>query len=195
MKIRRLHLIAVLLLAALAVFLFIREHRHFEKRQMISVMSNGRNIFLSLFARQNATSPWSSEYYPKSSGPFSFASSTEYLRAVVTSGCMNVSYAFFSAPGIPSAHSTNPSDFLSFNNAWCVVADISQGTPDNCPFLFTRNLTITSLDQAPILTDAPPFGRKGVVVIMKNGGGLLLNAEGARSYFEGLNLTNRVLRP
>lgn len=195
MNMRRLHLVAVLLVAALAVFLFIREHFHFEKQQMISVMSNGQNIFLSLFARQNEISPWSSDYYPKSSGPFSFASSTEYLRAVVTSGCMNVSFAFFSAPGISSTHSTNPGDFHSSNNAWCVVTDISHETPDNCPFLFTRNLTITSLDQAPILSDAPPFGRKGVVVIMKNGGGLVLNADGARSLFSELNLTNKILRP
>ena len=195
MKIRKLQLIAALLLATLAVFLFIRGHHYLEKRQMLSVMTNGRNIFLSLYARQSAMSPWSSEFYPKYAGPFSFASSTEYLRAVVTSGCMNVSYAFFSAPGVPSAHGTDPKEFLSSNNAWCVVADISQETPDDCPFLFTKNLAITSLDQAPILKDTPPFGSEGVVVIMKNGRGLVLNADSAHSIFSGLHLTNRVLRP
>ena len=185
--------VAVIIVVGIAVVILM-VGRRLNQGRMSAVMSNGRNIVVALLMRESVDNTVFSPF-PSSSGSVAFASSTDYFRAVVTAGVMNVEFAFFAAPGIVPSHATNAMDFTDSNNAWCVVADINNATPDACPYIFTRNLLIDSLDANPQLVDAPPFGTLGVVVIQKNGEGLILRKSEIGPYLAGLGLTNKVLRP
>ena len=162
-------------------------------RKMISTMANGINIYKSLALNQsidNRTLP-----LPKSTGDTIFKSSTDYLRCVVTSGYMAVEFGFFSAPGFMPPHDLAPEQFSSDYNIWCVVADISSSSADTAPVLFTKNLLLTALDERPRLTDTPPFGKRGVIVIQKNATGRILKEDKIEGYFSSLGMNNKVLRP
>ncbi|NLB65950.1 MAG: hypothetical protein GX803_05725 [Lentisphaerae bacterium] len=96
---------------------------------------------------------------------------------------MAVSYDFFAARGIPDAHSTRAEDFLAENNAWRVVLGLDDA-PEGTPFMFTRNYDPDSLqsgDGPIILNDEPPFGKKGMVVVLKGGAAYYLSGNQLRN--------------
>ena len=162
-------------------------------RIMISTMANGLNIYRSIALNEssdNKTLP-----LPQSTGDTIFRSSTDYLRCVVTSGYMAVEFGFFSAPGFMPPHDLVPGQFSSDYNVWCVVADISPSSADTAPVLFTKNLMLTTLDARPRLNDAPPFGKRGVIVIQKDATGRILKEDEIEGYFSSLGMNNKVLRP
>lgn len=185
--------VAVIIVVGIAVVILMVSHR-LNQGRMRAVMSNGRNIVVGLLMRESIDNTVFNPF-PSSSGSAAFASSTDYFRAVVTAGVMNVEFSFFSAPGIVPSQSANAMDFTDSNNAWCIVADMNNATPEVCPYIFTKNLLIDSLDAKPQLVDAPPFGTLGLVVIQKNGEGLILKKSEIGPYLAGLGLTNKVLRP
>ena len=182
--------LALGLVVALLVFM---GGQRLNDRKMISTMANGINIYKSLFANESIdtrTFP-----LPKSSGDDLFKTSTDFLRSYVTSGYMNVEFAFFSASGSKKPPDNDPKSFTSDYNAWCVVTDINSDTSDNAPVLFTKNLIINSLDEPPVLTDASPFGKRGVIIIQKNAKGRILKEDEIEGYFSALGMNNKVLRP
>jgi len=162
-------------------------------RIMISTMANGINIYRSI--AMNETSDNNTLPLPQSTGDTIFSSSTDYLRCVVTSGYMAVEFRFFSAPGFMPPHDLAPEQFSSDYNLWCVVADISPSSADTAPVLFTKNLMLNSLAERPILSDTPPFGKRGVIVIQKNAKGRILKEAEIDGYFTKLGMNNKVLRP
>jgi len=169
---------------------------------MVSTVANGHNIYRSAFANQFTTS------MPGDNGnlPFpkvgEYSTSTEYFIHLVESGVMNVGYDFFAAKGIPGAKSMDPRDFKAENNAWCVVLGL-EDAPEGTPFMFTRNCDINTLqsgDGPIVLTDEPPFGKDGMVVILKGGSAFTLRGDQLRNSFfnpaqtpSGANLT--IIRP
>ncbi len=145
---------------------------------------------------------------------FQFRNSTDFFRYMVTSGVMEVSFAFFTAQGVPPA--TDARTMLSNNVAWAVVGDMTDSYPDTSPALFTKNLTITTIgvniqgnpQKRGIpreLADTVPFGEKGMCFVTKGAGAFALYSEDLRiqaftNLFlrvdsNGIVLTNRVLRP
>ena len=136
--------------------------------------------------------------YPRSEGPYGATSSTAYLRGLVTNEAMRVDFSYFALPGLASCESSNPTDFQAENNAWCVVVDLDESCPPETPFLFTRNLEIDRLGQDAVAawSDNPPFGRRGVVVICRDGSmNTIRKEEELAALFGDLSVTNRVLRP
>lgn len=137
---------------------------------MVQTVSNGKNIYRAAFASQmeaemlgTGTAGW-----PKTG---QYRTSTEYFVHLVTSGVLNVSYDFFAAPGVPPAKTTDPRQFTADNNAWRLVLGLDPAS-EGTPFLFTKNYDPDRLpeENEPIgLTDSPPFGRQGVVVVLKGG--------------------------
>ena len=189
---KRAFYILIALGLVVALLAFMGKQRLYD-RKLISTMANGINIYKSIALNEssdNITLP-----LPQSTGDTIFRSSTDYLRCVVTSGYMAVEFGFFSAPGFMPPHDLAPEQFSSDYNVWCVVADISPSSADTAPVLFTKNLMLTALNERPRLTDAPPFGKHGVIVIQKDATGRILKEDEIEGYFSSLGMNNKVLRP
>lgn len=159
---------------------------------MVQTATNGRNIYQSIFANQmddvilgNTPKGW-----PKKG---QYSTSTEYFKSLVNSGILNVPYDFFAARGIPPAKSTDASDFTADNNAWRIVLGLDDA-PDDTPFMFTRNYdpgVLRSGDEPIVLNDEPPFGKEGMVVVLKGGSAFSLKGNQLRnSYFNPAQTTS-----
>ncbi len=141
---------------------------------------------------------WEVTTWPKSAV---FPTSTAVITNLVERGSLQMDYANFSAPGLTTLNSTNAAEFHAKNNAWCFVADLNEADPDQVPFLFTRNLRVSNLAElqgrvGDQMSDAPPFGRKGVAIVFKNGYAQILKPDMLWSnLLGGRTFTNRVLRP
>lgn len=150
--------------------------------EMTSTCANGMNVYKAAFAGQ-MNLPVGVSPQPAFPEVGQFATSTEYFIHLVESGILCVTYDFFAASGIPPAKSSDPKDFTSANNAWRVVAGLDRA-PDGTPFLFTRNYDPPSLptgDEPILLTDDPPFGKDGLVAIMKGGNAVVLKRDRLRA--------------
>ena len=151
---------------------------------MVATVANGANIYKSAFAaqmdaevRDDGTTAW-----PRKG---EYRTSTEYFIHLVESKAMAVSYAFFAAPGIPAAKSTDAKDFKAENNAWRLVLGLDEA-PEGTPFLFTRNYEPDALcagDDPIVLNDEPPFGKNGLVVVLKGGSAYFLKGDQLRNSF------------
>jgi len=84
-----------------------------------------------------------------------------------------VDSAYFSTPGMIAQSDID--NFAEDNNAWCIVTDITEKTPANTPFIFTKNFNLSgdlsTLSETEPLLDAKgmPFGGKVGVVVTKGG--------------------------
>ena len=162
------------------------------------VADRGWNIYFAQFAKD---SPYGETYtngWPKSCD---FATSTAVLTYLVECGALRTDYSFFSAPGLTPYRGTNAAFFRGENNAWCVVADIRDNNSNRMPYLFTRNLKISSLAElkgrvAEQLSDEPPFGHRGATVIFTDSKAQFLAFDMLWSnVLSGQTFTNQVLRP
>lgn len=194
-------LVVISIIAILAAVLTPAVTDALTRGKMTGTMSNGRGIYLALFAKSTEDVVFQSgDPFPKSTGTtMKFDDSTAYWKYVVTSGVMNVDFSFFSAPGVVPKKTVNPADFTDENNAWCITADVSDATPDGTPLLFTRNLNVaTTADADPaskLVADQAPFGSKGVVVVTKGGSSMVLKKDYINANFNPTGGTNVVLRP
>jgi prepilin-type N-terminal cleavage/methylation domain-containing protein len=207
-------LVVIAIIAILAAILVPAVSDALLRGRMTQVMSNGKNIYTALFAKEMEDAVFMKVApYPRSGAAVSetnmiFASSTDYFKWVVSNGVMNVSFSFFAAPGVvPAQNSTN---FAAQNNAWCVSTGVGESTADGTPLLFTRNLTITEINDPRVLSggtfgdvmppvfkghDNTPFLDKAMVVVFKGGSALSLRVKDVQDNFNKQNGTNGVLRP
>ncbi len=177
----------VIMLPLLAAILIPAITRATASAGMVATVANGANIYKSVFAaqmdgeiRDDGTTVW-----PRKG---EYRTSTEYFIHLVESNVMTVSYAFFAAPGIPPAKSTDAKDFKAENNAWRLVLGLDEA-PEGTPFLFTRNYdpgTLPGGDGPLVLNDVPPFGTKGMVVVLKGG---------SAYWLKGNQLNNTLFNP
>ena len=177
----------VVMLPLLAAILLPAVGKAVETAGMVSTVSNGKNIYMSAYAAQMDAADTGGEtaMWPRKG---EFGTSTEYFVHLVESGAMNATYDFFAAPGIPAAKSSEAADFKAENNAWRLVLGLAEA-PEGAPFLFTRNYDPDALqggDESLVLTDDPPFGKKGVVVVLKGGSAYCL---------KGSQLKNSLFNP
>ncbi len=189
-------IVCVSVLALIAIPALMRQR---SSAQMLRLLGNGRLIYGSLMPNYTTDwvdhgkqlRQWEADAFPSSSATSRFPTSTRYFAEVKQD---TVHFSLFAAPGIPPYKGTNPAEFGSANNAWCVTLDIVPRSKTVYPFYFTRNLMCTSIEAASI-EDTAPFGRKGVVTIMSDGAGLIIRGEHLRTAFNPSKGTNRVLRP
>ena len=128
-------------------------------------------------------------------------------------------YGLFALSGVPPYWGEDPLKFSMTNNAWCVTLNLDpkrlpdvpdwrwnnseygeHGEPSPpllAPFLFSRNLDIQNLSEANSdrLRDIPPYGLRGILVVMTDGEAKFLRPEQIESEFNPMGLTNAVLRP
>lgn len=200
-------LVVIAIIAILAAILVPAVNDALKRGSMTQTVSNGRSIYLSLFAKQmenvvvqdSASFPANTTLDPVNG----FLTSTAFFRQMVTNKSMNVAFNFFAAKGVTPYKGTDPNQFTEANNAWCLVANMVESTPDATPLLFTRNLDLqTDLQEGE--TDlrtkldgtASPYGDYGVAVVVKGGSAFsLVKDQVIYENFNAADTNYPVLRP
>ena len=186
-------LVVIAIIAILAAILVPAVQNALTQGRLTTVMNNGKNIYVSLFARSienplNPQTAWPSDIGNHQSDNMEFRSSTEFFGWVVTSGTMNVDFGFFAAPGMDQATGTNDQDFDDDNNAWCVTVGVNETMRDGSPVLFTSNISreggqpLRNIDENDIALESTistiftpvPFGDKGGVVVFQGGASIVV---------------------
>lgn len=204
-------LVVIAIIAILAALLVPAINLALLRGRTVAIANNLHQMFVLTYAKQieDVYTTTLTAYPSKGSGSnMAFATSTDFFKYCVTGGVMAVDFSFFAAPGLPSVQGTNATAFTEDNNAFCVVAGLTEGSPANVPFIFTRNLNVTKLDDAKIRdTDVSaleeaikPFGRKAFCFVNKGGAayamtGDLLEQKKFTNVFTVADYDNDVLRP
>ena len=201
-------LAAVVLISAMCLALEQYKQHVFLRR----MQKNGRISIYTFFSSVavEPLKPVDLRVLPRSCGAGSFRTSTDFIRAsqvlLVRRGIeRRCSFESFGAPelGAPVCRSRDPSQFLSTNNAWCIVADLEEddfgeSVVDDAPYMFTKNLEVDSLAEIDAVLgrdSAMPQGG-GVVVAQCNGVAIALTSKRQiKDYFGKLHMANVVLRP
>ncbi len=185
-------LVVIAIIAILAGLLFPAVQKGLSKGRQTAAMSNGHGMYQSLLAVDI-----DGNILPRTTGKNAFDNSTDYFKNAVSNNYIEASFDYFWAYGLPKCKGMDPSKFTAENNAWCIVADIGDSAHATTPVLFTRNLKINKLDDSlnDALSDEPPFGKKGVVVIRKDGSSSFILAKDLKEMFNPSKMSNTVLRP
>ncbi|MDA1097075.1 MAG: prepilin-type N-terminal cleavage/methylation domain-containing protein [Chloroflexi bacterium] len=200
-------LVVIAIIAILAAILVPAVQNALFQGRLTTVMNNGRNIYVSLFARslENPLDP--TPAWPQSQGTFNeanrvFSDSTEFVEWVVTAGVMNVDFSFFAAPGMTAAKTQDAAKFDEKNNAWAVTIGVNDGLEDGAPVIFTKNIRVkggnTQLDrinQNPGLgSTTEPFKEKGAVVVLNGGSAFTVKQDTLNTNtFNSVGATNNVM--
>jgi len=148
--------------------------------KLLKEATKARNIVEAITAKESARR-LGGPAWPASSGGSSASSCAEYLASLVEDGYLDVDYAWFAGPGMEPARSK--SEFLADpkkHNAWCIVLDVNDLVPGNCPVVFTRNLKVSG-STATIRPAALPFGDQGFAFATKNGEASFVERESIRN--------------
>lgn len=186
-------LVVIAIIAILAALLFPAVQAALNKGRMAKALNNGRNLYQSLLAAEID----GARVFPKSTGAQTFANSTDYWIWAVSNQYVDVPFDFFSAYGLAAARGLDASQFTADHNAWCITLDITDSTRTATPVLFTRNLEINNLNDSlnGALTENPPFGKLGVIVVNKGGGANIYKEGDLEDAFNPADEDNPVLRP
>ena len=186
-------LVVIAIIAILAAMLMPAISDALLKGRMMTCAGQGKSIYQAMVA---ASTRGDDDCMPVSTGPSSFANSTDFFRWMVTNQVVDSTFALFGAPGLPTCHSLEGSAFTEANNAWCITADLGRGRND-APLLFTRNLGIKRLNEPARagLTDEAPFGLAGVALVTRSGTTLVMQPKELDERFNPVNASNKVLRP
>ena len=200
-------LVVIAIIALLVAIVFPAISNALLRGRVTATSVNGRNIHQAVVGESVAsvyfsdTSPW-----PDSDVD---STTTDYFRRLVTNKVLNVSWAFFAPPGIPAAQ--NEQSFAAQNHGWRVVEG-AEILPDTAPFIFTKNLELSSLSSAPTVGDSfpslnQPFRNQGFAFVTRGGAAYALVGDDLRNQerFDQLfvltaaggsgNLDNTVLNP
>ena len=131
---------------------------------------------VNLFAPQAAVAIENAQLYTKA------RHQKQYFEELVRQQLLEVNYGYFSGPGLKRAEDREA--FLAGGgNAWCLTRDL-RTVDDTLPFLFSRNLKVTHLndpnfaEQEPSrLFQGPPFGRKAFVFVTGGGSAFLFQGD------------------
>ncbi len=183
-----------------------------QSHAKMSAMANkGRGIWVAVQCANMEREPLGmAEVWPTDS----YATSTDYFKSLTgwamngttpttyASGentiCADLEVAMLAGSGVPCADGSET--FSSENNAWSVVAQSgNEDVPDETPFLFTRNIAVM-IDEGQVrlqLTDAMPLGKRGGVVVSRNGAVMQLKQRDLENYARTLSpaLLSHVLSP
>ena len=168
-------LIGVLLLVAILTPAVLDRVEGARRTQAIA---NGRDIVSDIVAAEFAA-----PYAPPGESvamPRDESTTSEFLTRMVSEGHLQDDPRQFAAHGVSPAETPVSADrpLRSQNNAWRIVVGHDVHTdPPNLPMLITRNLTQSTLADPPQLSDQPPFGLKGAVVVSLSGAARSIEAD------------------
>ena len=162
-------LVVIAIIAMLAAILVPAVNRALVNAALTQTVSNGGNIYKSVFAGQmeDVVFSGSSSSWPKNGD---FGTSSEYFQDLAEREVLKVPPSFFSARGLERAETM--ADLAAANNAWKLVLGLDSVT-EGVPFLFTQNANVTALptSDGPITLSETqdPFRQDGMVVVHKGG--------------------------
>ncbi len=194
-------LVVIAIIALLVAIVFPAINTALLRGRVTATSVNGRNIHQAIIGGELADIyVGRGTIFP---GDGRYSTSTEFFTMLVTGRVLNVAWSFFAPPGIPPGRDT----FTAENNGWC-VADDSENLRDTAPFLFTRNLNITSLDTPSIPGDLTgnPFQDRALAFVTRGGAAFALVGDDVSDQdrfddlfvprdLDGSDLGNAVLRP
>ena len=202
-------LVVVAIIAVLAGLLLPAVLKAWKSAQMTQTMNDGRQIYVALFGKQMTDLVLRQEGigYPKYNvAPFNFQTSNDVFMKMVADGILDVDLSYFSAPGLQVATGSN--NFNAASCAWCITAGLGEQTPDEMPFLFTKNVdygtagnpTLANVNTNTLLdAQKAPFGDFGAVVITKGGAYKPMAKDTGHIFFpkasQAGSLTNSILIP
>lgn len=190
-----LSLVVVVLLTLLLIPRIVASR---EKAQMNEMVSRARSIYIALFSKGDML-PWR-ETVQKSrfaeARSSDFPTSTALFSEMVSSGFFRPGYYWFSGMGVPACTSANPAAFTAANNAWCVVSDTHSMMDSRTPYLFTRNVSLSSVgpSRRATLTSDAPMGKRHWIFVERSGNTCIASGDSVESWHTGCD-TNLVLRP
>ncbi len=202
-------LVVIAIIAILAAILVPAVQNALFQGRLTTVVNNGRNVYVSLFARSlenplDPTPAWPMMKGTRNDDLRRFNTSTEFFEWVIEAGVMNVDFSFFAAPGMTAEKSQNANAFDHDNNAWSVAIGVDDSMKDGAPVLFTSNIRVKSgasqlsrLNQDVHLSSAKkPFGDKGGVVVLNGGSAFTVKKDTISSNtFNSIGATNNCLYP
>ena len=205
-------LVVIAIIAILAAILVPAVQNALFQGRLTTVVNNGRNIYVSLFARSlenplDPTPAWpmikNNTAAPKNR---QWGDSTKFFHWVVTGDVMSVDFSFFAAPGMTAVKSQDQTQFKAENNAWSVAVGVDDSMKDGAPVLFTANLRqgkssgsskLTKLNQDVHLdSSSKPFGEKGGVIVLNGGSAFTVKKDTLSSNtFNSIGATNTCIYP
>ncbi|MCX6874868.1 MAG: hypothetical protein NTW21_13830 [Verrucomicrobia bacterium] len=145
----------------------------FDKGLMLKMASDGKEIHWAMLHAKNPV-------YPKN------GTSTEYFQKMLLDKNFGFRPGAFGGPGFPAE--TPPGQLKAGNVAWMLLADAADAPP-KLPLLLSRNVEAEKVSDlkgriADTLADRPPFGGKGVVLILKDYSALIFAGKDLETKWE-----------
>lgn len=214
-------LVVIAIIALLVAIVLPAINNALLRGKLLATSANGRSIHQALFAKSTESiyTTTASSWPVKDE----FDDSSVFFSGLVVSNVLDVSFAFFTAPGIPVAE--DAATFIEAPtganeqsyNAWCIAVDVTDSTAETMPVLLTRNLNVNAFSEITAdATDGPPdqlddtlkpFGQSGFVFVTKGGAAFSLfkddliadpNFKRLFNYIDpktGTAYANEILRP
>lgn len=183
-------LVVIAIIAMLAAILVPAVNRALINAALTQTVSNGGNIYKSVFAGQmeDAVFSGSSSSWPAKG---EFDSSSDYFRDLAERDVLKVPPSFFTARGLARAETMD--DLDDSNNAWKLVLGLGS-VSEGVPFIFTQNANITALPTADgdvtLDESQDPFRKDGMVVVHKGGASFSLRGTQLKNINFNPALTN-----
>ncbi|MDZ4198998.1 MAG: type II secretion system protein [Kiritimatiellia bacterium] len=210
-------LVVIAIIGILAGIVLPQVNNALFRARVTEISIRGKSIVQTMFAKDTESIyTTTGAGWPKKGGStvvdtWTFATSTDFFRNMVTGGLMSVNFQYFAGPGIPGAGSSDA--FKPENNAWVLVAGITDAYPETAPAVLTRNLDMANrisdviVESGKVKLDdtRKPFGEKGFAFATKGGAGFAIMGDDlkpqnftnvfVRADARGQSLTNEVIRP
>jgi prepilin-type N-terminal cleavage/methylation domain-containing protein len=172
-------LVVIAIIGILAALLFPAVQGALLKAKANKVGSDGRQVWLGLFAENtDRIANGEGEIWP-GSGQTNSTSTAYFLMCVQSNWLEGFSFASFSAPGLASYTESNPTNatetLFEPGNAWAVTLGVDENTLPEVPFLLTRNWGVAGTEASTELVtgfcepERKPFGNKVGVVVTAGG--------------------------
>ena len=176
-------LVVIAIIALLAAILAPAVTKALLKGQVTQTMSNGRNLFVLLFAKDmdnplGLVTASGGAAWPEQG---QYADATAFFETMVTNASFNLSYNFFAATGVRAAQ--NKTEFIdgTLRNVWAITEDVDGSFKASSPVLFTQNITVQTDINAfdKLEPDARPYGERAAVVVGYGGSAIQLDQDTA----------------
>ena len=192
-------LVVIAIIALLAAILVPTVTNALENANRTRALSNGRGIYQAIFAAHLETInfPLDPPVWPSQASAGDTNSTVYFTRLMdPDEEVLSPDFGLFAASGVPAARELT--SFAAANNTWIVVDEAKNSSPSQLPFLITRNLEGTALEDTSDDVDASgiPYEDKALVVVRVGGGGEVIPTRALKwNNVNPSGATNVMLRP
>ncbi len=179
-------LVVIAIIGVLAALLVPAVNKGLESANHSQVISNGRSIYLSIFATITDGGGGSRNFFPEDPPPPNTyqTNSTSYFTWLMGNApgepaVLDQDFSIFRASRVPGVDTL--ANFQSIHNPWSVVTNLSTDDPAQTPFMVSRNLNESALvdwgtNENQPLTNVgnppheTPYGDSTLIIVRIGGG-------------------------